>query len=199
MIDVMDIEDLVPEEFAGICGIATPIIIYLFIGIAILVHPSFSWSDNAISDLGRVEYQYSNILNFGFIVGGIAAVIFTMGIWRFVETKVGVLGTTLFLIGMISLILLGVFPKGTEPHMYVTILFYALSIGGMVLIGADQLWDFVEPIWGIFILATVILAGAAVWLVYSIPYNMGPAIPEFIGSIPVMLFTIVMGARLYFE
>ncbi len=197
--DVMDIEDLVPEEFAGICGMAAPFIAYIFIGLAILINPWFSWSDNALSDLGAMTTPYNNIFNFGLIMAGVAGILFTMGIFRYAEGGVGVAGVSVFLAGMICLVLIGVFPIGTWPHYYVSVLFFGLSAVGMVLIGIDQLWDFTEPIWGIFIISTVVLAAITVGLIYSIPYELGVAIPEFVGTIPMMLFSLVWGARLYFD
>lgn len=196
MVDLMDIEDLVPEEFGGICGMLAPIIVYIFTGISILIYSGFDWSNNTLSDLGAVDASYNNIFNFGLMIGGIAGLIFTFAIFRFVETRGGVLGVSLFGAGAVCLILLGVFPKGNDPHEYIAILFFALATAGLIIIGIDQLWDFTEPIWGIFIIASVVLISMVLFLVYK---NMGPAVTEFISSIPIVLFMFVFGARLYFE
>ncbi len=198
--DVTDIEDLIPEEFAGACGIAAPFIAYIFIGIAILINSWFTWADHALSDLGATGVSYNNVFNFGVMVAGMAGVIFAMGIFRYSEGKAGAAGTLLFLLGMICLILVGIFPMGNSPHYYVSILFFALSIIGMVLIGIDQLWDIAEPIWGVFILSVVGLTLINVALLYyAVPYELGPAIPEFVATIPMMMFSLVWGARLLFD
>lgn len=197
--DLLDIEELVPEEIAGLCGMVTPIVAYVFILIAIAIHPWFTWADNALSDLGAVDTAYNNIFNFGMIVSGLLGVIFALGMFREVEEKLGVLGMGIFLAGMIFLVLLGVFPSGTSPHMAISIMFFIYSGVGIILFGVDQLWDFAEPVWGIFALASVIPLLAAITIIYSIPYDLGYAIPEFLGTIPIMQFSLVFGSKLYFE
>lgn len=196
MVDLMDIEDLVPEEFGGICGMLAPIIVYIFTGISILIHPGFDWSSDALSKLGAVGTSYNNIFNFGLMIGGIAGLIFTFAIFRFVETKGGIVGVSLFGAGVVCLILVGVFPQGNTPHVYVSLLFFILSLAGMIILGVDQLWDFTEAIWGIFILSSVILIGISLFIVYK---DIGTAMLEFLSSIPIVLFLLVFGARLYFE
>ncbi len=198
--DLMDIEDLVPEEIGGVCGMAAPIIAYIFIGVAILFNREwFRWYDEPLSNLGEAGASYSNIFNVGLVLAGILGFLFAMAIFRLIETRVGVLGVSLFTAGMIFLILIGIFPEGTTPHIYVAIAFYALAIAGITLVGIDQMLDFTEPMWGIFFLSSVGLSLAAVYLVYTIPYDIGLAIPEFIGAIPIMQMALVWGARLYFE
>lgn len=198
--DFTDIEDIIPEEFAGACGIAAPFIAYIFIGISILINGWFRWADHALSDLGGIEASYNNVFNFGIMVAGMAGLIFAMGIFRYSESAVGGVGTLLFLLGMVSLILVGIFPLGTSPHYYVSVLFFVLCAIGMVLIGLDQIWDLSEPIWGVFILSSVGLTILNVLLLYyAIPYELGPAIPEFVGTIPIMLLSLVWGARLLYD
>ncbi len=198
--DLTDIEDLVPEEFAGICGIAAPFIAYIFIGIAVLINPWFRWADHALSDLGASGIAYNNVFNFGIMVAGMAGLIFTLGIFRYAEGKAGGVGTLLFLFAMVCLILVGIFPMGTDPHYYVSVLFFVLSAIGLLMIGVDQLWGLAEPIWGVFILSALGLTLLNVALLYyTIPYELGAAIPEFVGTIPIMLFTLVWGTRLLYE
>ncbi|MGM0510971.1 MAG: DUF998 domain-containing protein [Thermoplasmatota archaeon] len=200
MIDLMDIEDLVPEEIAGWCGILAPLIAYILIGISILIHPWFSWADHALSDLGAVETSYNNVFNFALMATGMIAIVFAFGIFRLAEDYMGILGVSLFIISLVLLIMIGIFPSGTPPHFYISVSFFAVGAAGLALIAVDQLIDMDEPVWGIFILSSLGLNGIAVWLVYSIPYEgLGNAIPEFIGTIPVMLFMFVYGARLIFE
>ncbi|MFO8110290.1 MAG: DUF998 domain-containing protein [Thermoplasmata archaeon] len=199
--DVMDIEDLVPEEVGGICGMIAPVIAYIFIGIAILINRSwFSWSQNALSDLGGPEASYANVFNMGLVVTGIIGFLFAMAIFRFIESKIGVAGVSLFTASMIFFLLIGIFPEGTSFHFYIAIAFYILAIVGVTLIGVDQLIDWTEPIWGVLFISITILSLVSVWLVHSIPYdNLGLAIPEFMGSIPIMILSLVWGARLFFE
>lgn len=198
--DLMDIEDLVPEEFGGVCGIIAPIIAYLSIGIAILVNRSwFSWSDNPLSHLGGSDATYGNIFNVGLVLAGIVGFLFAMAIFRLIETRVGIGGVSSFMAGMIFLLLVGIFPRGSGPHQYVAIAFFIFSFLGMILIAIDQLLDWSEPIWGVFIISALIFAGCVAMLVYSMVDSFEVATIQFIGTIPMMHFTLVWGARLLFE
>ncbi len=198
--DLMDIEDLVPEEIGGICGIVAPIVAYIFIGIAMLLNRSwFSWADHALSDLGAVDASYGNVFNVGLVLAGIIGFLFAMAIFRLIETRFGVLGVSLVTASMILLILVGIFPAGNWQHFYVAVGFFALSIIGVALIGTDQLIDLTEPSWGVFLISSVVFTLVVVTLVYRIPYDIGYAIPEVIATIPIMQLALVWGTRLYFE
>ncbi|MFW6040600.1 MAG: DUF998 domain-containing protein [Thermoplasmatota archaeon] len=198
--DFEDIEELIPEEVAGACGMVSPLIAYIFIGASILIHRSwFTWADNALSDLGAVGTPYNQVFNVGLILSGVLGLIFMLGALRIAEEKLGKLGIGIFGAGLVALILIGIFPSGTSPHYIVSILFFGLTAAGLLIFGIDQMWDFNEPVWGILVLTSIILPGIAVYLVYTIPYDLGAAIPEFIGSIPAVQFSLVFGAGLYFE
>ncbi len=197
--EVTDIEDLIPEEIGGLCGMITPIVGYLLIGISIIANREwFTWADHALSDLGGPAASYPNIFNVGLIVTGVLGLIFALSIYRMVEENIGFLGVSLFSASTVFLILTGLFPTGRAPHFFVSVAFFALAAAGMWVIGLDQLMDVAEPVWGIFLISSVLLTIAAIWLVFSIPYDLGYAIPEFIATTPIMLFSLVWGARLYF-
>lgn len=196
--EFMDLEDLVPDDITGLCGIATPFVAYIMIAISILTHSWFTWADNALSDLGAVGTSQAYIFNAGLIVAGILGIIFTFGLFQYAEDILGQIGSFIFLAAMVLLILIGVFPSGTFPHMYVAIGFFAAAAAGIVFYSLDQMWD-MEPTWGVFPISSVILISIGVWLVYTIPYDLGYAIPEFLGTIPIMQFSLVFGTRIYFE
>jgi len=39
-------------KISGVSGIVTPIVAFTFISLAIVYSPQFSWTENALSDLG---------------------------------------------------------------------------------------------------------------------------------------------------
>ena len=194
----MDIEDIVPDEIGGICGITAPIVAYVFILISILVYPDFSWADNALSDLGAVDTAYNNIFNFGLILAGILGIIFVLAIIQFTESNIGYVGIGGFGAGMVSLILIGIFPSGTSPHFAVSIMFFSFTIAGLAIFGLDQFLD-MEYVWSAIIWSSIILSAAAVGILYTTPFDLGAAIPEFLGTIPTIQFSIIYGTRLITE
>ena len=186
----------IPARTAGMCGILGPLIAFGAIAASIHLHPWFSWADNALSDLGALGTSYNTIFNLGLVASGIAGLIFTLGLPRLVSRRAGLVGVAVFGFGMISLILIGVFPSGTSPHGLVSVAFYGLSLLGLVILGVDQLRGRSERAWGAFILSILALALAAVKFLSIIPYDLGAAIPEIIGAIAILEFSLVFGARL---
>ncbi len=61
-------------------------------------------------------------------VAGICGLIFTLGLPWNIKRKMGIAGVVFFRAGMISLIIIGAFPKGTFLHRYVSIDFYLLGL-----------------------------------------------------------------------
>lgn len=192
----MKTTERVSARTAGLCGILGPAIAFGSIAASIHLHPWFSWADNALSDLGATGTSHNMVFNLGLIAAGIAGLVFTLELPRLVSRRAGLAGVTILGAGMISLILIGAFPSGTSPHRAVSVTFYALCLVGLVVLGFDQLRERSDRAWGAFILSTVGLALAAIGLCTTIPYELGAAIPEIIGAIAILEFSIVFGARL---
>ena len=72
-------------KISGVCGILTPLVAFTFISLAIASSPQFSWTDNALSDLGVVEGVTAVLFNSGLIIGGILAIIFASGLFIFLR------------------------------------------------------------------------------------------------------------------
>ncbi|MEA1904667.1 MAG: DUF998 domain-containing protein [Candidatus Hadarchaeota archaeon] len=192
----MKVIEKISARTAGLCGILGPLIAFGAIATSIHLHPWFSWADNALSDLGATGTSYNMVFNLGLIAAGIAGLVFMLGLPRLVSRRAGLAGVIILGAGMISLILIGVFPSGTSPHGPVSVSFYALSLVGLVVLGVDQLRERSERAWGAFILSIVGLALAAIGFCNTIPYELGAAIPEIIGAIAILEFSVVFGARL---
>jgi len=122
-------------------GLLSPVIALASIAIAILTHPWFSFTENAISDLGALSVDYNYILNYGLIVSGALGVIFSVGLYRVMKSSISKLGSFLVLLGCIFLVLVGLFPEGLEPHFYVSVLFFVVTAVGVFMIGIGILRD----------------------------------------------------------
>lgn len=200
----------ISDRKAGLSSILGPIVAVISISAAILIHPWFSFADNALSDLGAIGTSHNYVFNIGLILTGIFGLIFTLGLIRFLDRNMGKVAATIFGAGTVSLILIGIFPEGTAIHLFVSLGFFGLAALGILIVGIDQLRDQASRPWGIMILCLLILAGASIALTSTIPYdflqglvhkpsvNFGfpIAISETIGSIVYGEFTIVFGARM---
>jgi len=79
----MNLEAVVWLKISGACGILTPIVAFTCIFLAIASYPEFSWTGNALSDLGVQEGVTAVLFNSGLIFSGILALIFASGLLIF--------------------------------------------------------------------------------------------------------------------
>lgn len=181
---------------SGLSGLLSPVIAFIVISITIFLHPEFQWADYALSDLGAVGTTYNYIFNFGMIAAAIFGFLFATNLYQLRNTPLGVVGSIIFSLGVIFLILIGVFPSGTDPHEFVSYGFFILCTVGLVLLGIDQLFNSTW-IWGVYPLSLVISGLSSLLLVNTIPYPLGAAIPEVIGIVAFSQFSIIYGIRLF--
>ena len=115
-------------KISGICGILTPLVAFGCILLSIAYAPSFSWTDNALSDLGVMPNPTAILFNVGLITGGILAIAFAVGLFSFFKgTSAGRAGALLFLIDCLALTAIGVFSENSKPmHLYASVAFFGL-------------------------------------------------------------------------
>jgi hypothetical membrane protein len=160
-------------------GIITPIFAITSISVAIILSPWFSWTYNALSDLGISPV--APIFNVGLIVTGILLGVFTIALIRVEwQKKLGVLGSLSLLSAGISTACIGVF---TEAYMGIHILF-ALSCFisltlSCILFTLRFAIDSETRIFAGLTLSTIILH-IIVWVIISPSY----------GSIPIENFEV---------
>jgi|GEM_PF-2196576 len=193
----IDIEELVPETIAGYCGLLTPLVGYVLIIISIAMHHDFRLTKSSLSELGKVGVPYNSVFNFALIISGILFLIFVLGMLRRTETRVGDIGVFGLCLGAIFLSLTGIFPQRTSPHLVMAILFYSVSVSGLILFGLDKFLEF-EPVWAVLIWSSLGFAAIAIGLVSTLSPE-GIAIYEIIGTIPLIQFSMVFGTHLLTE
>ncbi|MDH7595890.1 MAG: DUF998 domain-containing protein [Candidatus Bathyarchaeia archaeon] len=176
----------------------SPVLAFVLIGLAISGASWFSWSENALSDLG-VHDESALLFNSGLILSGILTVIFAFGVIRFYGAKtVGRSGAFFLLLAGIFLAAIGVFPE-TAPnniHYIVSVAFFAalplsLFIQTAALISSTESRNF-----GVFtlVMGIIALSSWAIWAALK-PYR-GVAIPELVSAIAAALWSISMGVKL---
>ncbi|ASI98628.1 DUF998 domain-containing protein [Thermococcus celer] len=162
-----------------LAGILSPLIALTGIGAAIAINRSW-WrlTDNAISDLGRVGLQYNWVMNVPLLITALLAIYYATGLLKEFKNPVTRVGVGIFILGLVFLAGIALFPEGTEPHYWVSWGFFIAGSVGFLIAGIG-LW--MEGL-GKFGLFTVLLFTAEVILAkWAFGAFSGVAIPEFIG------------------
>ncbi|UCE74240.1 MAG: DUF998 domain-containing protein [Methanomassiliicoccales archaeon] len=200
---------IVSLKMAGMCGILAPIIAFICIGLAVLLSPWFSWTDNYLSDLGGspgdrpiwAAHGIASILfNCGLVTAGALGVYLGLGlrISGIFSTSMGNIGTLVFILDACVLIGIGVFPETTGTlHTFFSIAFFILVGLALVFLGMGLIKSSEKN----FFWLTIALL---VFGLTSIPLFLTPkpwgsnAIAEMIPIVSIAIFSIVFGIRLFY-
>jgi hypothetical membrane protein len=186
----------ISPRIAGFCGIIAPITAFCFIGLAVLLSPWFSWTENWLSDLGGFSGGISSVIfNMGLIIAGFLGVIFTLGIRHtgILKNPSGNFGIFSLLITTVALIGIGVFPETTgTPHSVFSMLFF-IGIGVSLFLIGVALFKLNEKKLGWFVFILLVFGMISIPL-FLTPKPIGSnAIAEMIPIISASVFTIVFG------
>ena len=137
-------------------GLASGVIFWITAVFSIVANPWFSLTKNAFSDLGAPSANAPWIYNYGLVLAGLAALLYSVALMDWASNKVEVSGSTFMFVAGIFLALIGVYHAGTAAHTFVTTWFFqladlAIASWGLGLIIAKR-----RPI-GILSLAVAIL------------------------------------------
>jgi len=177
-------------RIGGLCGIAAPIITIALIMLAIYLSPWFSWTDNALSDLGVREA--AAIFNSSLIIGGLLALVFALGLREILkEHWLENVGTALFILDAILLCCIGVFPESAgRIHLYVSVAFFLLLPASLVLIGAAAAMGPCKRL-GMVTIASGFVTG----LIWMFPWA-SPAVPEMLTSLTASFWSVLFGFKM---
>jgi hypothetical membrane protein len=176
---------------AWVCGILASIVVLSSVLVAISQSPWFSWTANALSDLG--VRGAASIFNSGLIVGGILMMVFAAGLLIVGGRALERMGAALLFIGAIALSCIGVFTESAgDIHTYVAVAFFGISAISFFLIGAGLMVAGSKK----FGLLTV-LAGVLVGLPWAFVSTWsGLAIPETLSAVVIFIWVIAEGTKL---
>jgi hypothetical membrane protein len=182
-------------KIAGVCGVLTPIIVLTLILLAIHYSPWFSWTENALSDLG-VQGTAAILFNSSLIVGGVLTIIFAIGLREILLDKtLGRIGTLIFILDGAIFCAIGIFPKTTGSiHFYVSVAFFMLLPVSLFLCGVAMMQESSGRKIGLFTIIAGIVA-ASVWI---LQWN-AVAIPEMIAALAAFVWSIVLGIRMFMQ
>jgi hypothetical membrane protein len=186
-------------KISGVCGIIMPIVAFTFILLAILNSPQFSWTENALSDLGVKEGVTATLFNSGLIIGGILLLVFLSGLFVLQKTMLGRIGVFISVLAALALVAIGTFPESVEPtHHYVSVAFFLLLPVSMLVIGATFLLTARVEL-GFFTFLVAIVA-ALVWIMqWTIGFGSDVAIPETLSALSAFTWFIVLGFKILKE
>ena len=171
-----------------------PIIAFASILLSISFYGQFSWTENALSDLGVKGGLVAPFFNLGIIVSGLLAAVFAAGLFEFFHKEtVGRIGCFILGLAALALTSIGVFPENVKPtHYYSSVAFFALFPISMLAIAVAFIHGRKMKL-GFFTLAVAIIA-ALPWIVQVVsPYVPNVAIPEAISATSAAVWAMVLG------
>jgi len=175
-------------RMAGFFGVAAPVLGFIMIFLAIRVSPWFSWTGNALSDLG-ISGLGAGIFNNGLLMTGSFMMVFFLGIFELAEgSRLGRLGSRLFLAGAFLLCAIGFYPETAGAiHLQVSVAFFVSMPLSMFVTGAFMVRNDMR---NLGVLSFV--AGASAFVVWLPPWS-GVAIPEALSAVAVGVWSSVLG------
>jgi hypothetical membrane protein len=184
-------------KLAGVAGILTPVSAFLFIGLAIASYGQFSWTLNALSDLGVVSGVTAPLFNFGLFLSSVLALNFSIGLFISLrESTIGKAGVGVFILACISLLGISLFPENMRPFHYAfsVAFFVLLPIALLVIVG--YYLKMRRKGMAAFTLLVAIIAAVPWVLQFTVPFVSGVAIPEAISAAAGSVWTLVLSYKM---
>jgi len=182
---------------SGVYGVLAPVLAFTFILMAVGSYPQFSWTANALSDLGVVSGVTAGVFNSGLIICGVLCLTFAIGLYLLlIESVIGHVGVIVFALACVSLVAIGTFPESVSPtHYTVSVaLFVLLPISLLVITAAFALTR--QTKMAVFTLAVAVVA-ALPWILYfNVHYVSGVAIPEAVSGLAGGVWAVVLGYKM---
>jgi len=179
-------------RFSGLCGILVLFVFLTFLFMSIMQVPWFSWTENAISDLGKQDAAPS-IFNNGLIITGILFLAFSIGLS--LELKDRDVSPLFFSLSSIFFIGVGLVPLPNIVHVILSVLFfgtlgYAFFAYGFSFYKNKIAFFRKMGIFAIFNLILILISP-----IFLLLFK-GVAIPEMILIIPGFIWCVLFGLKM---
>lgn len=186
------------QRMGATAGLITPILAFTSILIAIASYPPFSWTNNALSDLGVVPGITGTLFNFGLYTSGLFGFGFAVfGLFTyFTKSLVGKVGAGVFAAATLALMAIGFFNESFTPtHYWVSVAFFSLApIALFILTCAFYLNR--DRTMAAFTVAIAVAAALPWILQFTINYVPNVAIPEAVSALAVSAWAIVVAQKM---
>ena len=178
-------------------GLIGPILTLVLIFADIAVSPWYSWSSNALSDLGVHPYSY--LFNGGVIIGGLAEMIFFVYVGRKVNYFRGIY--LLLAVGGVSLALVGVFNENSpdDLHLIFALLYFVLFPISAIIVGARTVGKHREfSIYSILsgIIALAVILYGIMFIFRVVSHTVGLGVPEIIEAMILAAWSAIISISL---
>ncbi|MCW4024514.1 MAG: DUF998 domain-containing protein [Candidatus Bathyarchaeota archaeon] len=180
-------------KIGAAAGIATPIVAFVCISVAIASYPAFNWETNALSDLGVVSGITGPVFNSGLIVAGILGFCFaTFGLYTYFTSHLGKAGSLLFAAATVALTAIGIFNENFHPtHYIVSVAFFVLAPIALFVLTLALWLSRQRRMAGFTVLLGIV--AAVVWVLeFTLHFVPNVAIPETVSGLAVCAWTLVM-------
>ncbi len=125
------------EKILATSGLASLAVGWATVLVSIALNPWFNVLQGALSDMGAVGRPYAWVFNGGLMASGVLLALYSL--WFIFYGRDGLEAACggVLLVDGIHLFLIGLYPEGTEPHLWVSLEFFLLIPLAMILEGAS--------------------------------------------------------------
>ncbi|MCL2359671.1 DUF998 domain-containing protein [Candidatus Bathycorpusculum sp.] len=187
------------SKVGAVAGFIAPIVAVICILSAIVTYPLFSWTNNALSDLGVMPGVTQWLFNGGLCVtGGLVLIFAIFGLYRYVgKNWSGKMGSGIFAISTVALILIGIFNESFVPaHYIVSIAFFILVPIALFILTYNFYRTHQYGVAG-FTAVIAIIATLPWILEFTLHYVPNVAIPETVSALAVSVWTIGLSIKIF--
>jgi hypothetical membrane protein len=181
----------------GAGGVTAPVVAFTCILISIASYPAFSWTNNALSDLGIIPGITGPVFNFGLYCSGLLVLKFAaFGLFKYLGSWMGKIGAATFAATAVVLIGIGVAPENVVPYHYLfSLAFFTLLPISLFIITVAFAFKHQTKL-ALFTLLTA-AATATPWILqFTIHYVQGVAIPEFASAVAGSVWAVLLGYKM---
>ncbi len=122
-------------ERLWVLGLVAIIVAWIIIAASWYINPWFRLLEHAFSDLGGIDANKPWLYNYGLIATGLLVVGYSIGLYSLSREKMEVVGASFVFIAGLFLALIGVYPSGTRPHVFVSSWFFIQMDLAIIAIG----------------------------------------------------------------
>ncbi len=145
-------------------GLAAAVLAWIVILLSISYNPWFVFTKHAFSDLGSPTAEKPWIFNYGLIIIGVLALLYSLTLIEDAANKIENAGGAFTFIAGIFLALIGTYPSGTRPHTFVSTWFFIQSDLAIIAWGMGLLLSGLK-VFGMVLTAIGILAPIAATII----------------------------------
>ena len=117
-------------------GVVAVVVAWIVIGVSWALNSWFVFIEHAFSDLGGASACCPYVYNYGLIIVGILVFSWSIFLYMVAENKLETIGAGYVALMGVFLSLIGLFPSGTSPHVFVSSWFFIQSNLAFILLGA---------------------------------------------------------------